>query len=41
MNERVSIGGAIAPKGSGPIGEAVKVWQERARPARPGDARTS
>jgi alkylation response protein AidB-like acyl-CoA dehydrogenase len=26
MNERVSIGGAIAPKGSGPIGEAVKVW---------------
>jgi alkylation response protein AidB-like acyl-CoA dehydrogenase len=27
MNERVSIGGAIAPKGSGPIGEAVKVWQ--------------
>jgi len=27
MNERVSIGGAIAPKGSGPIGEAVKIWQ--------------
>jgi alkylation response protein AidB-like acyl-CoA dehydrogenase len=26
MNERVSIGGAIAPKGSGPIGEAVKIW---------------
>jgi alkylation response protein AidB-like acyl-CoA dehydrogenase len=24
MNERVSIGGAIAPKGSGPIGEAVR-----------------
>jgi alkylation response protein AidB-like acyl-CoA dehydrogenase len=29
MNERVSIGGAIAPKGSGPIGEAVKLWKER------------
>jgi alkylation response protein AidB-like acyl-CoA dehydrogenase len=29
MNERVSIGGAIAPKGSGPIGEAVRLWQER------------
>ena len=27
MNERVAIGGAIAPKGSGPIGEAVKVWE--------------
>jgi alkylation response protein AidB-like acyl-CoA dehydrogenase len=27
MNERVSIGGAIAPKGSGPIGEAVKIWK--------------
>jgi alkylation response protein AidB-like acyl-CoA dehydrogenase len=29
MNERVSIGGAIAPKGSGPIGEAVRLWKER------------
>ena len=29
MNERVSIGGAIAPKGSGPIAEAVRVWKER------------
>jgi alkylation response protein AidB-like acyl-CoA dehydrogenase len=29
MNERVSIGGAIPPAGSGPIGEAVKVWKER------------
>jgi alkylation response protein AidB-like acyl-CoA dehydrogenase len=28
MNERVSIGGAIAPKGSGAIGAAVKVWQD-------------
>jgi alkylation response protein AidB-like acyl-CoA dehydrogenase len=27
MNERVSIGGAISPKGSGPIGEVVKIWQ--------------
>jgi len=26
MNERVSIGGAIPQKGSGPIREAVKVW---------------
>jgi alkylation response protein AidB-like acyl-CoA dehydrogenase len=29
MNERVSIGGAIPPKGSGPIAEAVKVWKEK------------
>jgi alkylation response protein AidB-like acyl-CoA dehydrogenase len=29
MNERVSIGGAIAPKGSGPIGEAVKIWKAK------------
>ncbi|HEX9970121.1 MAG TPA: acyl-CoA dehydrogenase family protein [Acidimicrobiales bacterium] len=29
MNERVSIGGAIAPRGSGPIGEAVQVWKEK------------
>ena len=29
MNERVSIGGAIAPQGSGPIGEAVRLWRER------------
>ncbi len=27
MNERVSIGGNVTPRGSGPIGEAVKVWQ--------------
>ena len=38
MNERVSIGGAIAPKGSGPIGEAVKIWQ--ALPAERKDAAT-
>ena len=29
MNERVSIGGAIQPKGSGPIGEAVKIWKQK------------
>ena len=29
MNERVSIGGTIIPRGSGPIGEAVRLWQER------------
>ena len=28
MNERVSIGGAIAPKGSGPIASAMKLWQD-------------
>lgn len=28
MNERVSIGGAIPPKGSGPIRDALKVWKD-------------
>ncbi len=28
MNERVAIGGAIPQKGSGPIREAVKLWQQ-------------
>jgi alkylation response protein AidB-like acyl-CoA dehydrogenase len=28
MNERVAIGGSIAPRASGPIGEAVRIWQE-------------
>jgi alkylation response protein AidB-like acyl-CoA dehydrogenase len=28
MNERVAIGGAIPQKGSGPIREAVKLWQK-------------
>jgi alkylation response protein AidB-like acyl-CoA dehydrogenase len=28
MNERVSIGGAIPAKGSGPIRDALKVWKE-------------
>ena len=26
MNERVSIGGTVAPRGSGPIAQALKVW---------------
>jgi alkylation response protein AidB-like acyl-CoA dehydrogenase len=29
MNERVSIGGSIPPAGSGPIGEAVKLWKQK------------
>ena len=29
MNERVAIGGAIPQRGSGPIREAVKIWQKR------------
>ena len=29
MNERVSIGGGSAPRQSGPIGEAVRVWHEK------------
>jgi alkylation response protein AidB-like acyl-CoA dehydrogenase len=28
MNERIAIGGTIAPRGSGPIGEAVRIWKE-------------
>jgi alkylation response protein AidB-like acyl-CoA dehydrogenase len=28
MNERVSIGGAVAPRGSGPIAQAVKLYQQ-------------
>ncbi len=38
MNERVSIGGAIPPKASGPIRDAVKVWKEL--PAESKDAST-
>ena len=30
MNERVAIGGSVTPKGSGPIGEALRLWDERA-----------
>lgn len=29
MNERVSIGGGVAPRGSGPIAEALRLWHER------------
>ncbi|MEO5975131.1 MAG: acyl-CoA dehydrogenase family protein [Ilumatobacteraceae bacterium] len=28
MNERVAIGGAIPPRGSGAIGEALKIWRK-------------
>jgi alkylation response protein AidB-like acyl-CoA dehydrogenase len=30
MNERVAIGGSIPPRASGPIREAVKLWENRA-----------
>jgi alkylation response protein AidB-like acyl-CoA dehydrogenase len=29
MNERVSIGGTVPPRGSGLIGEALKIWRRR------------
>ncbi|HVF73847.1 MAG TPA: acyl-CoA dehydrogenase family protein [Acidimicrobiales bacterium] len=29
MNERVSIGGGAAPRGGGPIGDALRVWEEK------------
>ena len=29
MNERVSIGGGVMPRGAGAIGEAVRLWGER------------
>jgi alkylation response protein AidB-like acyl-CoA dehydrogenase len=29
MNERVSIGGSVPPRGSGPIAAAVSVWRDR------------
>ncbi len=29
MNERVSIGGSVVPRGSGPIAAALKAWEER------------
>ena len=29
MNERVAIGGSVAPRNSGPIGELLEVWNER------------
>lgn len=32
MNERVAIGGRMSPRGQGPIGEAVALWQDAGRP---------
>jgi alkylation response protein AidB-like acyl-CoA dehydrogenase len=29
MNERVSIGGAVGRRGSGPIGDALRIWKEK------------
>ncbi|MHB8219976.1 MAG: acyl-CoA dehydrogenase family protein [Acidimicrobiales bacterium] len=29
MNERVSIGGGVAQRGQGPIGDALRLWRER------------
>jgi alkylation response protein AidB-like acyl-CoA dehydrogenase len=29
MNERVSIGGAVARRGGGPIADAMRIWKER------------
>jgi alkylation response protein AidB-like acyl-CoA dehydrogenase len=29
MNERVSIGGGVARRGGGPIGDALRIWKER------------
>jgi alkylation response protein AidB-like acyl-CoA dehydrogenase len=37
MNERVTIGGAVADRNSGPIGDALKVWREH--PERHDDVR--
>lgn len=34
MNERVSIGGAIAPRGSGPIGQAVEAYKKNPDPSK-------
>ena len=31
MNERVSIGGTVAPRGSGPIAQALQVWSSSGR----------
>jgi alkylation response protein AidB-like acyl-CoA dehydrogenase len=36
MNERVSLGGGVAPRGSGAIAEAVRLWGERAGSDRAG-----
>ena len=29
MNERVSIGGNVAPRNAGPIGDALRIWKQR------------
>ncbi len=39
MNERVSIGGAVAPQGSGPISEAVAIWKRLPEERKTADAR--
>ena len=39
MNERVSIGGSIPPKGSGAIREAVRLWEQLPAERRTADAR--
>ncbi|HEY3810892.1 MAG TPA: acyl-CoA dehydrogenase family protein [Acidimicrobiales bacterium] len=39
MNERVSIGGTIAPRGGGPIGTAVELWRRRPAEQRDGATR--
>ncbi|HEX2850047.1 MAG TPA: acyl-CoA dehydrogenase family protein [Acidimicrobiales bacterium] len=31
MNERVAIGGSVAPRGSGPIGDLVRLWKDAPR----------
>ena len=45
MNERVSIGGNVAPRSAGPIGDALRIWRERWQwpdlAARPGAARSA
>jgi alkylation response protein AidB-like acyl-CoA dehydrogenase len=30
MNERVAIGGSVSPRNSGPIGEALRLWEQKA-----------
>ena len=39
MNERVSIGGQVSPRGSGIIAMAMKTWKEQPTPRRRGRAR--
>jgi alkylation response protein AidB-like acyl-CoA dehydrogenase len=37
MNERVSLGGQVGPRGSGAIAEAVRIWRERQQGGVPTD----